>query len=265
MTTSKLVIIVTGASSGIGLTIAQELANDGHAVIGISRGKPLESVTFEHVAADVSDEKQVTEAMASISAKHRRIDVLINCAGIGLSGPLEHTSLAQARKIIDVNVLGAFLMSKHCLPSLRESHGFIINIGSVAGPLTIPFQTFYSISKAALQSLSEGLRLEVKPLGVRVTTVLPGDTKTSFTARREKLPEDAIYGQRLSRSVAIMENDERNGKDPRTVARLIRKLIKRKHPPIAVTVGLSYKFLVFLSRILPKRLVQFIVYQIYGK
>jgi NAD(P)-dependent dehydrogenase (short-subunit alcohol dehydrogenase family) len=265
MKKNKLVILITGASSGIGRSTADLLLKQGHQVIGLSRSEPHKPYDFQHVKCDVSSELSVKAAIESIVKEHSKIDVLINCAGIGISGPLENMTLEQAKKTLDVNVLGAFLMSKYALPYLRDTKGIIFNIGSVAGPITIPFQTFYSMSKAALQSFTEGLRLELKPLGVRAVSILPGDTKTSFTTRREKMAEDAIYGKRLDRSIKVMEHDEQNGKDPISVARVINKLLFRKHPPVAVTIGFSYKLLVFLNKFLPKKLVQVIVYSIYGK
>ncbi|HOJ44842.1 MAG TPA: SDR family oxidoreductase [Bacilli bacterium] len=265
MSKNKLVILITGASSGIGRASADFFHSLGHQVIGLSRSKPQLPYNFAFYPLDVNDEEGIKTTLGKIHDDFGRIDVLINCAGIGVSGPLEETSLAQAKKIIDVNVFGALAMSKYALPYLRETKGIIFNIGSVAGPITIPFQTLYSMSKAALQSLSEGLRLEVKPHRVRVVSILPGDTKSSFTARREKVTASALYEPRATRSVAVMEKDERNGKDPLTVARAIKRLLYRKHPPINVTVGFAYKVLVLLSRILPRRLTQAIIYSIYGK
>lgn len=265
MSKNKLVIIITGASSGIGRASADYLRGLGHQVVGLSRSEPQRPYAFDFYPLDVNNETGIQATLDKIRTKYGRLDVLINCAGIGVSGPLEETSVVQAKKIIDVNVLGALMMSKYALPYLRETRGIIFNIGSVAGPITIPFQTLYSMSKAALQSLSEGLRLEVKPHHVRVVTILPGDTKSSFTSRREHVAASPLYEKRATRSVAVMEKDEQNGKDPLTVAKTIKRLLYRQHPPVSVTVGFSYKVLVLLSRILPRRLTLAIIYSIYGK
>jgi len=259
------VIIVTGASSGIGRALCDFFSSKGNTVIGLSRSAPKLPYSFKHYPLDISDEAAVSKTVSTIVEQYKSIDVLINCAGIGLGGPLELTSKEQGAKMLDVNVLGAFLMSKHCLPFLRESKGYVFNIGSVAGPLTIPFQTFYSMSKAAVQAFSEGLRMEVKPFGIRVSCVLPGDTKTDFTARREKIAPEPLYGPRLTRSVEKMEHDEINGKSPDTISRVINKLITKKRVPPVVTVGFSYKLLLFLNRLLPRRLVLAILYSMYGK
>jgi len=261
----SLVFVITGASAGIGRALCDFFSERGHEVVGLSRTEPKKPYGFSYVPLDVIDEEKVKTTIDAIVTSHGHIDVLVNCAGIGLSGPLEETSKAQAAKILEVNTLGPFLLCKHALPSLRESKGYVFNLGSVAGPLTIPFQTFYSMSKAALQSFSEGLRLEVKPFGIRVTAVLPGDTKTEFTARREKITHAGLYAERLERSIAKMEYDEQHGRHPNTVAKTINRLIKRKRTPPVVTVGFSYKLLLFLNRILPRRLVLAILYMMYGK
>lgn len=265
MPKNKLVILITGASSGIGRASADFFALQGHQVIGLSRSEPIKPFNFDYYPLDVSDEPSICKTLQAINEKYRQIDILINCAGIGVSGPIEETSLEKVKKIIDVNLIGPFLMSKYALPYLRTSRGRIFNIGSVAGPITIPFQTFYSLTKAGLQSLSEGLRMEVKPFGVQVISILPGDTKSSFTAKRDKVLASPLYEKRASRSLKVMEKDEENGKSPLTVTKTINRLIYCKHPPITVTVGFNYKLLVFLSRILPRRLTQALIYMIYGK
>ena len=202
-----------------------------------------------------------------IIKKYKYIDVLINCAGIGISGAVEHTTLEEAKKIFDVNVIGQFYITKKFIPFLRESKkGKIINIGSVAGELTIPFQTFYSMTKSAMHKFTEGLRIELKPLNIDVCSVLPGDTKTGFTKNRYQpsVIEDALYKNRIKNSIKRMEKDEQNGRNPISVVKVINKLIKRKKMPVHVTVGLDYKFLVFLGKVLPKRLASFIISKLYG-
>ena len=185
---------------------------------------------------------------------------------MGIGGAIQHTSLQDVQKMFDVNLFGAFALTKALIPALRESKGMVINISSVAGVLTVPFQTFYSMSKSALNTFSEGLRMEVKPLGIRVVSVLPGDTKTGFTAAREKtLSNDPAYQKRLEKSLARMEKDEQNGKSPLTVAKAVARLLKRKHPPVKVTVGFEYKLFIFLKKILPSRFVNWILFLMYAR
>ena len=261
------IIVISGASSGIGKTAAEFFHNQGNKVIGLSRSYPKESYAYDYVLADLSDVESVDNAVKEIIKKYKYIDVLINCAGIGISGAVEHTTLEEAKKIFDVNVIGQFYITKKFIPFLRESEkGKIINVGSVAGELTIPFQTFYSMTKSAMHKFTEGLRIELKPLNIDVCSVLPGDTKTGFTKNRYQpsVIEDALYKNRIKNSIKRMEKDEQNGRNPISVVKVINKLMKRKNMPVHVTVGFDYKFLVFLGKVLPKRLASFIISKLYG-
>jgi short-subunit dehydrogenase len=268
MKTSGQVVVVTGASSGIGFAIASLLSASGMKVYGLSRSKSTEKHDFTHIFADVTKIETLIEAATFIKQNEGSIDVLVCCAGIGIGGSVEETSETAYDKLFAVNVKGVFLTTKTFLPLLREGEGKkIINIGSVAGVLPVPYQTFYSMSKAAIQAFSEALNNEVRPFGIQVATVLPGDTKTAFTANREKnaSSEGSLYAIREERSLKKMELDEQKGRDPRSVARIVFWLIKRKRLPIQVTVGFEYKLFVFLNRILPKRLVNWILYKMYGR
>lgn len=260
-------IVISGASSGIGKETAIVMQKAGHHVIGLSRSYPKEAYDYDYVLCDLGNRADIDRAVLEISEKTDHVDVLINCAGIGISGALEHTTFDEAEQILQVNILGQFYITKKLIGLLRKSNSAkIINIGSVAGELTIPFQTFYSMSKAAMHKFTEGLRIELKPFGIGVSAVLPGDTKTGFTANRyqPQVMEDDLYKDRIKRSIQKMEHDEQNGMSPMSVVKVIQKLIKRKHMPVLVTVGFSYKALVLLSRILPKRLVYWIITKMYG-
>ncbi len=264
---NKLVIVITGASSGIGKETAQYFHSLGHQVIGVSRSIPQEC-TFDYIGCDVTKEAEVLSAVSQIEDKYHKIDVLVNCAGMGVSGAIEYTSYEDIKKIFEVNVYGVFLFSKAAICLLRKSSKpKIINVGSVAGDLIIPFQTFYSMTKASVHAFSEGLRMELKPFKIDVSCVLPGDTKTGFTKNREQphVLEDNLYHDRIKRSIKRMEHDEQNGKSPMTVVRVINRLVKQKSMPVKVTVGFEYKLFVFLKRVLPKRFENWILYVMYGK
>ncbi|MCK9536680.1 MAG: SDR family NAD(P)-dependent oxidoreductase [Bacilli bacterium] len=255
------VIVITGASSGIGFTTGEYLAAKGYKVYGFSRRK-RENSAINYIACDVTDKKQVKAAFEQINED---IYAVINNAGIGISGPVEYAAAEDIQKIIDVNIIGVINVCQIAIPYLRKSKGKIINIGSVAGDLIIPFQTFYSITKAAVHALTQGLNMELKPFGIKAITVLPGDTKTSFTANRYKnVVQDEIYKERVKKSVLKMEKDEQEGKDPVTVSKVIYRVLKKKNPPLKVTVGVEYKALVFLKRLLPLKFVNSVIYHIYG-
>ncbi|MFA5006131.1 MAG: SDR family NAD(P)-dependent oxidoreductase [Candidatus Izemoplasmatales bacterium] len=260
-------VVVTGASSGIGYAIASHLAAAGWTVVGLSRTLPKKPYAFDYVTADLTREDDVLHAVKDgILVKHPRIDALVNCAGMGISGAIEETLLADAKRQFDVNLFGAFAITKALLPALRASQGRIVNVSSVAAELAIPFQAFYSMSKAALNAFNDTLRLELRPLGVQVAAVLPGDTATGFTDSREKRAgSTGVYDARIARSVAKMETDERHGMPPEAVARVVGRVLDRRRMPPQVAVGFQYKLFLFLKRILPKRLVEAVVYGMYGK
>lgn len=260
-------VCISGASSGIGFTTAKYLHELGYRVIGLSRKYPKENYDFEYFLCDITKEKDIENFNKELSKKVDSIDCLINCAGMGVSGAIEYSTIEEAKKIFDVNVLGQFMLTKALIPYLRKSiNGKIINIGSVAGEIVIPFQTFYSMSKAAISAFSEGLRIELEPFGIQVTCVLPGDIKTEFTKNRQ-LPtvlENEVYQDRIKNSLARMAKDEENGMKPIQVSKVIHRLIKKNKLPVNRTVGIQYKFFVFLKRILPKSLVSYIIRKMYG-
>jgi len=261
-------VIVSGASSGIGLVTAQLLQKSGYQVFGLSRSYPKEKVEFTHLVCDITDETQIRSAISKIACSSGGVFALINCAGIGISGAVEFTDPAQIRSLFDVNLFGAFRLTQEVIPHLRNQRGAkIIQIGSVAGVLPIPFQTYYSATKSALHAFTQGLRMELRPFGIQGGAILPGDTKTGFTAHRQKsdLGAEGPYGDRIRRSVERMERDEQQGKDPETVARTVVKLLRKKTIPVFTAVGFSYRLFLFLNRILPSRFVTWILYQMYGK
>jgi NAD(P)-dependent dehydrogenase (short-subunit alcohol dehydrogenase family) len=259
-------VIVTGASSGIGLAIAKRLQKAGWEVVGLSRTVPKEPYSFAYVTADLADEDAVKRVVREkILPAVPVVDALVNCAGMGISGAIEETALADAKRLFDINPFGAFVLTRELLPALRASKGRIVNISSVAAEFTIPFQAFYSMSKAALSVFTDALRLELKPFGVQACAILPGDTVTGFTAARSKAADNGPYGDRVVRSVSRMERDEQNGMAPDTVARIVERVLQKKRMPPAVTVGFQYKLFLFLRWILPKRFIEAILYSLYGK
>ena len=259
------VVILTGGTSGIGLATAKRLEGMGYKVYEFSRRS---SGAPNHLSVDVTDEAAVRTAVAGVMAREGRIDILINNAGFGISGAMEFTDPADAHRLMEVNLFGMDNMIRAVLPHMRRAgRGRIVNLSSVAGVFAIPFQAWYSISKAAVRSLTMALANEVAPCGVQVTCVLPGDIRTGFTAAREKSAAgDVEYGGRIARSVARMEHDEQNGMSPETAAKTVARVATK---PGGVrpcyTIGLSYKLLVFLDRLLPGGIVRRLLYVLYGR
>ncbi len=259
----KKVVIITGASSGIGLETAKLLADKGYTVYGIARSD-FNSEKFTFYKCDVCNKARMAEIFEEIYQKEGTIDVVINNAGIGISGAIEYVNPSDVEKQFSVNVLSVINTCSLAIKYLRKSKGKIINISSVAGVVPIPFQACYSASKAAIESFSFALANELKPQKISVTCVRPGDTKTGFTSARIKTEiEDEVYNNRIKKSVAKMEKDEQNGAPPIKVSKLIYKCIKRKRPPLATTVGFGYKLICLLVKIFPVKFVNWIVYRLY--
>ena len=263
----KKVIVITGGSSGIGLECAKALFEQGCTVYELSRRAEGADPRIIHIQADVTDEGQVQAAVREITEREGRIDVLINNAGFGISGAVEFTETADAKRQFDVNFFGMVRMNRAVIPVMRrQGGGRILSMSSVAAPIAIPFQTYYSASKAAVRTYMLALAPEVKPFGIETCAIMPGDIHTGFTAARKKSPAgDDVYEGRITRSVAVMEHDELNGITAEAAGAFVAKKALQKHVPLLCTLGGKYKVFVFLTRLLPTRLMTWIVGQIYAK
>ena len=258
------VVVITGASSGIGLATAEYLNERGYVVYGFSRRKAAND-KFTLLQADVCNHLDVVNAFEYVYEREKRIDVVINNAGMGISGPIENTDKADVEKIFNTNVVGLIDVCSVAIKYLKQTRGRIVNIGSVGGPAPLPFQACYSACKSAVETFSYALNGEVSDFGIRVICVRPGDTKTGFTSARIKtLENDKDYGNRVQRSVEKMEKDEQGGKSPVSVSKVIYGCLKRKNPPPVVTVGYTYKLICSLLKILPQRFVNRAIKKIYG-
>ncbi len=268
------VVLVTGASSGIGRAAALSLSKQGARVYGTSRN-PSPSATYEDaqpsgvfriIALDVCSETSVEHAVAEVMAAEGRIDVLINNAGDGICGAIEDTTVDEAQRQFDTNFFGVLRMCRAVLPIMRaQRDGLIINIGSVAGHIAIPYQSMYSASKFALEALTEALRIETRPFGIRAVVIDPGDTKSGFTTSRRWVQAAAgsPYEERCSRAIEAMAKSERNAPEPTAVVNAIARVIAGRKTPVRIIVGWNYKLVVLAKRLLPARLVEFVVGKLY--
>src|ERR1700712_5219958 len=238
----KKVILVTGASSGLGLATAKALQAKGHTVYGTSRDvKKIKDVTFNPLTMDVTDDASVTAAIDKIIKAEGKIDVLVNNAGNGITGPLYAMPVDEAKKQFEVNFFGVVRVSSAVLPGMIErKQGLVINIGSLAGLFGLPYQGLYSASKFAIEGYSESLRMQLQNTGVKVSVVNPGDFKTDFTGNREKLPftikNDKLKAE-FDAAVAAMEKDESIGAAPSKLAAQIVKIVGKSKPAHSYLVG----------------------------
>ena len=261
----KKIAVLTGGTSGIGMQTALALKSAGYTVYELSRrAQGVEGLN--HLVADVTDEAAVKKVVDEIVAREGKIDVLVNNAGFGISGAVEFTKTEDAKRLFDTNFFGMVNMNRAVVPVMREAgQGRIINISSVAGQIPIPFQTYYSAAKAATNSYTMALANELRPYGVTVCAVQPGDIKTGFTKAREKTVDgDDVYGGRIGRSVSRMEHDEQTGMPPEKAAAFLCRVALRRRTKALYAVGPQYSAAVLLSRLLPCRLVSWIVSRLYA-
>lgn len=260
------VVLVTGGSSGIGLQTALALHRAGCTVYEMSR-KASEHAGIIHLTGDVTEEGSIRKAVKTVLEREGHIDILVNNAGFGISGAIEFTEPEAARRQVDVNFFGTVRMCHAVLPSMRKAGaGRIVNLSSVAAPVAIPFQAYYSVSKAAVNTYTQALAIELRGSGITVCAVMPGDIRTGFTAAREKQAlGDEVYGGRISRSVAKMERDEENGMDPAKAGAYIARIALKKSVKPLYAIRADYKLLSVLARMLPVRLLNWAVYRLYGR
>jgi NAD(P)-dependent dehydrogenase (short-subunit alcohol dehydrogenase family) len=255
MTDNARVALVTGASAGIGRACAQHLHREGWITVGASRrGTTADGCTG--LIMDVDEDASVQGGVRQVLDAHGRIDALVAAAGWGVAGPVEHTTVGEAKAQFETNVWGCVRVVQAVLPVMRAQRGGrVVLISSIGGAIGIPFQAFYSASKFALEGLGEALAYEVAPFGIHVTLVQPGNVRTEFTARRQMAAAgDAAYDAAVARAVGAMERDERNGVAPDDVAAAVRRILDARHPPRRVSVGKASERVGLLAkRLLPYR------------
>lgn len=255
------VIVVTGASSGFGKASVDYLAACGHRAYGTSRRAdyPASRSTSRFpqiIPMDVCEAASVDSAVEFVLQREGRLDVLINNAGFALAGAIEQTAIHEARAQFDTNFFGVHRVCRSVLPIMRDQgSGLIVNIGSMAGLIAVPFQGFYCASKYALEALTEALRMEARPFGVQVTLVDPGDFKTGITANRVFAAGSQGASPYLCRQKAAMDvitRNERKGAEPLELAVLLGKIIDaRRVRPRYLAGARSQKLAVWWKRVLP--------------
>jgi len=255
------VVLITGASSGIGKSIAAYLHQKGYLVYGTSRKtESISEAGFPLLQLDVLDPKSIQKAVDFIIAKENRLDVLINNAGMGITGPIEDTPTDEMRAVFNTNLFGAIDVMKAVLPQMRvQKSGTILNITSIAGYMGLPFRGLYSATKGALELVTEAIRMEVKGFGIHVVNVAPGDFATNIAAGRYHTPvfEDSAYKKSYQENLDLMNAHVNAGMDPLAMAKAVHAILGTKQPKIHYKVGgFLEKLSIVLKRILPDSLYE---------
>jgi short-subunit dehydrogenase len=259
----KKVVLVTGASAGIGKETASYLAGKGYTVYGAARRidkmNDLLPLGIRTISMDVTNEDSTEAGVKQIIAAEGRIDVLINNAGFGSYGAVEDVSINDAKYQLDVNVFGAARLIKRVLPHMRNQRGGkIVNISSIGGKIATPFGGWYHASKFALEGLSDSLRNEVKQFGIDVIVIEPGGIKSEWSDiafnNLKKTSGQSAYKDMAGNFEAAFEKTESKNPDPVIIARLIQKAIEARKPKTRYAAGFMARPSLFMRKILSDRL-----------
>ena len=260
----KKVILITGASSGIGYDAAIRLAEQGHRVYGAARRvellEQLQKSGVVPVRMDVTDEESMVNGVQTIIDAEGRIDVLVNNAGYGYMGAIENVLISEAKRQLEVNLFGLARLTQLVLPYMRKQHsGRIINTSSVAGKAVIPFGGWYNVSKYSVEALSDALRIEVKQFGIKVCLIEPGGIKTNWGIIAADNLETSSKGTDYESTGLNMARLLKYGytsnwlSNPARVAKAIARAVNAKKPKIRYRVGAGSGLIVILHAILPAR------------
>ncbi|NMH28800.1 SDR family oxidoreductase [Flavobacterium silvaticum] len=255
------VVLITGASSGLGKSIGEYLLTKGHSVFGTSRNpSKYPDSKFPLIAMDVRDVSGINACVAEVISKTGGIDVLVNNAGVGILGPLEEIPTDEIRNHFEVNLYGPIEVMKAVLPQMRlQKSGQIINITSIAGYTGLPFRSVYSAGKGALELLSEGIRMEVKSFGIDISCLAPGEFATNIADGRYYAPQSAesAYAEVYGRTIDLINSQVNAGDDPILVAQAVSAIINQHKPKIHYKVGpFMSRLSIVLKRILPDKVYE---------
>lgn len=259
--TSSKIVLITGGSSGIGKSIGEFLSEKSFKVYGTSRNPERNTgLSFDLLSLDVTKKETITSAIDQIIKTEGRIDVLINNAGVGITGPIEETPEEEIKKAFETNYFGPLNVTKAVLPHMREQGGgLIINITSIAGYMGLPYRGIYSATKGALELTTEAFRMELKDFNIKMTNVAPGDFATNIAAGRFHAPilDDSPYKRSYENTLNIMNSHVDSGRDPQEMAKAIYKIIQTPDPKGHYKVGEPLqKLSIALKRILPDKVYE---------
>lgn len=256
------VVLVTGGSSGIGKSIGEYLSDREFIIYGTSRNPEKYEATsqFKLIALDVTKVESIRICIGDIIKKEGRIDVLINNAGVGITGPVEEIPEEEIKSNFETNFFGPINVIKAVLPQMRkQKSGLIINITSIAGYMGLPYRGVYSASKGALELITEAFRMELKDFNVQMANLAPGDFATNIAAGRFHAPikESSPYKEKYSSVLHDIDEDVNKSNDPILVAKKVYQIINTKNPKIHYKSGaFMQKFSIVLKRILPDKVYE---------
>lgn len=252
------VVLITGGSSGIGKSVGEYLIEKGFKVYGTSRNPDSYPATkFPILALDVKKNDTIKQTVKTIIANEGQLNVLINNAGAGITGPIEEIPENEIKANFDTNFFGPINVIKAVLPQMRaQNSGLIINVTSIAGYMGLPYRGIYSASKGALELLTEAFRMELKDFNIKMTNVAPGDFATNIASGRYHAPllDSSPYKKPYGDTLDLMNTHVDNGSDPNVMAESIFKIINTPEPRVRYKVGeFLQKFSIVLKRILPSK------------
>lgn len=255
------VVLITGGSSGIGKAVGEFLQQKQFIVYGTSRSpEKYPDSKFPILALDVTKTETITQCIKELLAKEHKINVLINNAGAGITGPLEEIPEAEMKRNFETNFFGPIEVIKAVLPTMRkQKEGLIINITSIAGYMGLPYRGIYTASKGALELVTEAFRMELKEFNIKMTNVAPGDFATNIAAGRYHAPvlDDSPYKSSYKKSLDLMNEHVDSGEDPLLMATTVYKIINTHSPKVHYKVGtFMQKFSIVLKRILPDKVYE---------
>lgn len=256
------VVLITGGSSGIGKAIGTYLQDKGYRVYGTSRNpsKYSDQSSFPLLAFDANKTETIIESVQHIIDKENQLDIVINNAGVGITGPIEETPDAQIKNAFQTNVFAPIDVIKSVLPQMRKQNsGLIINVTSIAGYMGLPYRGVYSATKGALELITEAFRMEIKDFNIQMTNVAPGDFATNIASGRYHAPvlDDSPYKKPYGATLHLMNEHVDGGKDPMLMAKAIEQIINNPKPKIHYKVGeFMQKFSIVLKRVLPDKVYE---------
>ncbi|ESU18912.1 short-chain type dehydrogenase [Flavobacterium cauense R2A-7] len=255
------VVLITGGSSGIGKSVGEFLHQKGFIVYGTSRNpERVENSVFPLVALDVRNSESIKRAVAEVITKSGRLDIVINNAGVGITGPLEEIPAEEIKNNFETNLFGPIEVMKAVLPQMRsQKSGLIINVTSIAGYMGLPYRSVYSASKGALELITEALRMETKSFGIQITNVAPGDFATNIAAGRYHAPlvKGSAYEIPYGNTLKTMDEHVDSGSNPNDMALAVYAIIQTPNPNVHYKVGaFMQKFSIVLKRVLPDKMYE---------